>query len=138
MKRKFSAKRSGFTMIELMVSIIVVGFALLAVLLANTAIQQASERARERMIATQDAHRVVELIRNASVNGNFPANVVTAFPNGGAVAGFNNLTNEQVVASYSNTAVDPLDITVTTTWLEQGRRNALVQLRTLMTQRTNP
>ena len=125
-------------MIELMVSIIVIGFALLAVLLANTAIQQASERARERMIATQDAHRVVELIRNASVNGNFPANAVTAFPNGGAVAGFSNLTNEQVVASYANTAADPLNITVTTTWLELGRRNVSVQLRTLMTQRTNP
>jgi len=128
----------GFTLIELLVAVVVMGFGLLALLLANTYIQQASERAYERMVAVQDAGRAAELIRDASVNGNFPANVTAAFPNGGAVAGFNNLTAEQVVVNYRNTNADPLDITVTTTWLEQGRRNSSFQLRTLMTQRTNP
>lgn len=129
----------GFTLVELLVAVVVMGFGLLALLLANTHIQQASERAYERMVAVQDAGRAVELVRDASVNGNFPANVTTAFPNGGAVAGFNNLTAEQVVVTYSaGTNTDPLDITVTTSWLEQGRRNSSFQLRTLMTQRTNP
>ena len=90
------------------------------------------------MVAAQDSQRVLELIRNASTNGAFPANVVNTYPNGAAIPGFNNLVNEQIIANYSNTIADPLDITVTTTWLERGERNVSFQLRTLMTQRTNP
>jgi len=138
MRKRFGARMGGFTLVELLVSTIVLSIGVLATMLANTYVQQASERVHERMMAAQDAHRVLELIRNASVNGNFPANVTGAYPNGAAVPGFNNLSTEQVVAAYANPNVDPLDITVTTTWLEQGRRNASIQIRTLMTQRTNP
>ena len=125
-------------MMELLIAISVLGFALLSMILSNNYIQAASDRAHERMVAAQDSQRVLELIRNASTNGAFPANVVNTYPNGAAIPGFNNLVNEQIIANYSNTIADPLDITVTTTWLERGERNVSFQLRTLMTQRTNP
>ncbi len=126
----------GFTLIELLVALVVIVVGLLGILLANIFVQSSSEAAYQRMVAMQDAHRVIELMRNASSTGNFPINVTAAFPSGGAVAGFNNLTNEQVAVAYANAASDPLDITVTTTWREHGRRNSTAQLRTLMTQRT--
>lgn len=129
-------KPNGFTLLEVMIAVIVIGVGLLAMLLANTAIQRTSEAAYERMVATQDAHRVIELMRNTSLNGNFPGNVTATYPNGAAVPGFNNLTGEQVVVAYVNTTVDPLDLTITTHWLELGRRNTSLQLRTLMTRRT--
>lgn len=125
----------GFTLVELMIALAFIAVGLLGAILANTAIQQRSEGAYQRMVATQDAHRVIEQMRNTSSTGNFPQNVTATFPNGGAVAGFNNLTNEQVTVAYTNPAADPLDITVTTTWRENGMRNATTQLRTLMTQR---
>ena len=138
---KRSAKKNqilsgGFTLIELMIAVVVIGLGLLGMVMANTVIQTTSEAAYERMVATQDAHRTIELMRNASMTGNFPQNVTGAFPNGAAAAGFNNLTGEQVAVTYGNVQADPLDITVTTTWLERGRRNTSTQLRTLMTKRT--
>lgn len=128
-------KGNGFTVIELLFSILIIGLGLLGMLLANTAIHQSTEKSYERVVATQDANRVIELMRNASAAGNFPQNVTAAFPNGTAVAGFNNLPGEAVTVTYAAPNADPLDVTVTTTWLEQGLRNTLTQLRTLMTDR---
>lgn len=135
MSRRLKFKLSGFALLELLMAVAVVALGLSAALLVNTYARQNGELMNERMVALQDAHRVVELMRNASSTGNFPTNVVAAFPNAGAVAGYNNLTNEQVTVRYSNTTEDPLDITVTVGWRQQGIRNATTQLRTLMTQR---
>jgi len=118
-----------------MIAVVIIGLGLLAMLLANTHIQRTGEAAYERVVATQDAHRVIEGMRNASTNGSFPANVIVSYPQGAAVPGFANLAGEQVVVTYQNVASDPLDVTVTTNWLELGRRNTLVRLRTLMTKR---
>lgn len=123
-------------MVEVLVATAVISLALLAMLLANTSLQRSSGAAYERMVATQDAHRVIETMRNTASAGIFPANVTAAFPNGAPVAGFNNLSNEQVVVAYANPALDPLDITVTTNWREHGVRNTSIQLRTFMTQRS--
>lgn len=125
----------GFTLFELMVAVVLIGVGLLGMLLANTYVQKTSEAANERIVATQDAHRVIELMRNASASGTFPANVTSAYPNGGTVPGFANLTGEQVVVTYASSSADPLDIMVTTNWLELGRRGTSTQLRTLMTRR---
>ena len=73
------------------------------------------------MVATQDAHRVLELMRNTSATGNFPGNVTNAYPPGGNIAGFNSLDGEQVAVTYADPTTDPLDITVTTSWREGGR-----------------
>lgn len=127
---------AGFTLVELLISILLIAVGLLGMVLANTYIQKTSETAYERMVATQDAHRVIEMIRNVSQTGNFPSNVTGAFPSGAAVPGFSNLSGEAVVVTYANPAADPLDLTVTTTWREQGLRTTSTQLRTLMTQRT--
>ena len=128
--------RRGFALLELLVAVAVIAIGLSAALLVNTYARQNGELMNERMVALQDAHRVTELMRNASSTGSFPTNVVTAFPNTAAVGGYNNLTNEQVTVRYASTTADPLDITVTVGWRQRGVRNATTQLRTLMTKRT--
>lgn len=125
----------GFGLVELLIAILVMGLGLLAAILGNIYTQQASEASYERIVAMQDSHRTIELMRDASASGNFPDSVTTAYPNGATVTTFNNLTNERVTIRYADPTTDPLDITVTTTWLERGRRNQSIQLRTLMTQR---
>lgn len=125
----------GFTLVELLASMLVIVVGLLSFLLANTYIQQTGTGIYERMVATQDAHRVIELMRNASSTGNFPSNVTTAFPGGAGVAGFSNLSGEQVIVTYADPNSNPLDITVTASWRERGLRDATTQLSTLMTQR---
>jgi len=134
--RKEKRPRAGFTLIELLVSVIILGIAFLSMIFANTYIQRRNEASYEQMIAIQDAHHVIERIRDASVTGAFPGNVTAAFPEGVAVPGFNNLSNEQITVNYNGApAADPLNITITTQWNELGNRARTIQLRTLMTQR---
>lgn len=131
----------GFTFVELLPSIVVIGLALLGMLAANTYIQRTSDLAHEQMVAMLHAHRVIERMREASSTGAFPSNVTSAFPNGIALSDFTSvageqvLTGEQVVVTYADSNSDPLDITVRTDWQALGARSATVQLRTLMTQR---
>lgn len=135
MMKGFLRGQKGFTIIELMIALFVTALAIAGYIGANVVIQRNSEEAFERTVATQDAHRVIERMRSAAQTGIFPGNVTTAFPQNGAVAGFANLTGEQVTVSYVNTATDPLDATVTVTWTSNTRRPSTMALRTLITQR---
>lgn len=153
----------GFTLIELTITIVVVVFALCGVLFASTAIQQAHGAAFERTIAVQEAHEVIEQMRNtaATAVGNFPATVTNAYPNNTARPGFTQLTaqcgananpaaactwpfnftadntsQEQVVVSYLNPGSDPLNVTVTVVWRERGVRQASRAVSTLITKRS--
>ena len=134
-KERRETKVQGFALLEVLFGLFIVGLGLMGLLLANVNVQKVSDTGYERVVATQDAHRVLELMRNASATGNFPGNVTTTYPNSGIVAGFNNLNSEQVAVTYANPLANPLDITVTASWREGGRRNTSIQLRTLMTQR---
>lgn len=129
---------AGFTLVEVMITLLVMTLALLGILYANTQVQQTSEAAFERSLAVQDANRVIEQMRNISSDGDFPDNVTDIYPDGGEVAALAglNLTNEVVTVSYVDPDLDPLDVLVTVSWDENGRRNVDIALRTIMTQRT--
>ncbi len=133
--RGISINEKGFTFVELMITMVVVVLVLLGFMGANMRIQQASEAAYQRTVALQDANRVIELMRNAAAAGQFPGNVTAVYPNGGAAAGFANLPGERVVVAYANPGADPLDVTVTVSWAENGIRNVNTALRTYLTQR---
>ena len=128
--------QSGFTLIEVSITISIVILALLGAMASNTALHQSSTSAYERSVAIQDANQILERMRNTASSGQFPGNVTAVFPNNGSVAGFTNLTNQQVVVSYVNPSTNPLDVSVTVSWLQNGLRNTSTSLRTLMTQRS--
>ncbi|MBI4115097.1 MAG: prepilin-type N-terminal cleavage/methylation domain-containing protein [Candidatus Omnitrophica bacterium] len=136
MKKAPFRTSKGFTLIELLVSFVIIVLALLGMLLVNSYVQKQGEQTFEKFIAYQDANRVIELMRNSSATGTFPLNVTTAYPNGGAVNGFSNLSGEQIRVTYTDSTADPLDIIVTTSWQAQGIRGTSIQLRTLMTKRS--
>ena len=121
---------------ELSIAMAVVVLALLGFIGANLAIEQTNEAAFQRTVAIQDANQVIELMRNTAAAGNFPSNVTGVYSNGGAVAGFTNLTNETVTVNYANANANPLDVTVTVRWLQNGIRQVNTALRTLITQRS--
>ncbi len=125
----------GFTLIEVLISMAVMCVVLIGVLLSNTVIHQSSEAAFERTRAMQDANRVIEQLRNAAQAAeDFPADVVTQYPDG-ALDGFSSLPEQEVEIDYADSSADPLDARVEVTWKANGRRDASVTLRTLLTQR---
>lgn len=126
----------GFTLIELMIALVVAVLALVGYIGATTNIEQTGESAFERSVAVQDANQVIEQMRDTASSGTFPGNVLASFPNNGNVAGFSNLTAEQITVTYTDTTADPLDAFVVVSWNENGRRATTATLRTLITQRT--
>ena len=125
----------GFTLLELMIAMFILTVGLLGILLSNTTSKNASVRMNERILALQDAHRVIELMRGASSVGNFPGNVTNTYPDGVPVLGFDTLADQEITVDYTDIEADPLDVTVSVTWSELGTRDASTQLRTLITQR---
>ncbi|OGW76582.1 MAG: hypothetical protein A3J52_02795 [Omnitrophica bacterium RIFCSPHIGHO2_02_FULL_49_9] len=136
LRAKRWSSRDGFSLIEAVIAIAVVAFSIFAILAANTRLQQRAQAVFERSIALQDANQALEQMRNTADSGTFPNNVVSAFPNNSAVPGFANIASEQVTVSYANVTSDPLDVTVTVGWLENGVRQVSATLRTLMTKRS--
>ena len=155
--RKPLQKEEGFTLIEIMITVAVVVFALCGVLFANTAVQQSHITAFERSIAIQEAHQVVEQMRNTANTSStsFPSSVTGTYANNTARGGFTRLTtlcnaatctwpfsftpdstsDEQVVVTYADQSANPLDVTVTVVWKERGVRQASQALRALIAKR---
>lgn len=127
--------QAGFTLIEVMLCVILVGLFLVGVVGANTVVQKNNRVVHERIIANQDANQIIEQMRNTAMTGAFPANVTNAFPDATVVGNFNNLTNQQIVVDYADPSADPLNVTVTVSWLDDNARPAAFTLNTLMTQR---
>ena len=132
----------GFTLIELMITVVVMVIAIGAVLQANTGMARTSEGMFQRSVAMQDANQVIERMRNTAISGTFPANVTAVYPNNGSVSGFSALTSEAVTVSYADRNGDgnaltenPLDVTVTVSYLDNTQRNTSMSLRSLITQR---
>ena len=130
----------GFTLVELMIAVLVAGITIAGYIGANIAIQRNAEEAFQRTVATQDAHQVIERMRDVAQTGTFPKNVTDAFPQRAAVTGFTNLKRELVLVEYNGGAdaqtANPLDVTVTVSWTTYtGRSAATTVLRTYITQR---
>lgn len=133
-RRKF---KRGFTLIELLITVFI-GIVILSVYLtSNITLQQTTEEAFERVVAAQDAQQVIERIRNAAKTGAFPANVTgsATYANSATFPEFDNLNQEQVQVRYANPAADPLDATVSVTWVTYGGRQDTLAVRALVTQR---
>ncbi len=118
-----------------MIAILVVSLVLAGYIGANIRAQQNGEEMHERTIAIQDANRAIEQMRDASKTGTVPGNVTALYPNNGNVAGFDNLTNEQVNVTYANATTNPLDATITVTWSSYTRRQISEAVETYITQR---
>lgn len=127
--------QKGLTLVEVAVTMMVVVLMLSGYLATNVVIQRAQQGAFERAVALQDAHQVIEDMRNKATQGQFPGNITGTYPDGGTVSGFSDLTSQQVTVSYADPTANPLDVTVSVSWLENGVRQVQTDLRTLVTPR---
>lgn len=110
-------RKQGFSLIELIIAISIVVPVLLGAIGLNVYVFRMNETSRRAVVALQDAHTVIERIRNTSETS--LAQVTSIYPSGQAVSGFSNLPSEQVTVTYPNASADPLAITVTVSWTDR-------------------
>lgn len=130
---------SGFTLVELMIAMAVSVIALLSIGAANNLIHQNSELAYEQSVVTQDMNEVIEQMRdaaNAASDSSYQSSVVsTGSSASSSVVSLPASYQESINVSYTDQTADPLDATVTATWLQGGRRSKTLTMRALITRR---
>ena len=127
----------GFTLVEIMITTVVVSIVLLGFVSSSSGIQRQGEAAYQRAMALQDANQVIEQMRNLAATGTFPANVTGTF-NGAVAASYAHMPSssaETISVSYANASANPLDATVTVSYSENGTRATTAAIRTYITQR---
>ena len=132
-KLTFLASGKGMSLVEVMVVLLLLGGIIAGFLSVNGASLTLLEQLSSSVIAVSDARSVIENMRN--IDPFNATNLTFLYPDGGTVAGFNNLNLETVRIDYLNTASDPIQVTVTVTWQGKGNRAFTEQLTTLMTAR---
>ena len=132
-KLTFLKYRKGMTLVEVMVVLLLLAGIIAGFLSVNGASLTLLEQLSSSVVAVNDARSVIENMRN--IDPFNAANLIFLYPDGGTVAGFNNLNLETIRINYLNIASDPIQVTVTVTWQGKGNRAFTEQLTTLLTAR---
>lgn len=113
----------GFTLIEVVVSTLVLAVGVVALVSAFLSGLLLVESGRNMAVAAADARTVFEEMRLASAGGLGPvaARDWAAWSRG---AGLTTLTNEAVTVRFQNPAADPLQATVVVSWDERNRNRS--------------
>ena len=125
---------SGLSLVELLVSVMILGYAISAVLITHIDNMALTQAARNMSKAASHEEFVLEDIRNTSfstvetkiTNGDWNWDTATITANG-----LTALKNESITTSFSGT--NPLTITVTVTWTDAKGRSRTQSMSTLIT-----
>lgn len=118
-----TGEAGGFTLIEVVVSTLIVVVGIVALLGAFLSGLILVESGRNMAVASADARAVFEEMRRLSAGGIGP---VTArnWSTWSQGAGLTALQNEAVAVRFRNPAVDPVEATVTVSWSEKNRNRS--------------
>lgn len=131
-------KKTGTTMIEVLIAVTVFGFAMAGLLACILSTIYLSEVSRNSTIITSDLKNIMEKISATSfdrITSDFPNGVQDgpiAHPYQNIVGGYT-LTNEHITVTYPNVASDPLEIHVTATWKDLKGRPYSASISTIRT-----
>lgn len=126
-------KRKGFTLVEIMVTLLVFATTVVVLVGVYLGIAQLRESGRNLSRAMADAQICLEVMRDASAVG-LTAVTSTDWTAWASANGLVSLENETVTVTTENPAADPLDLTVRVDWRERGRARS-ARVNTLMTKR---
>ncbi|MFH1061785.1 MAG: type II secretion system protein [Candidatus Omnitrophota bacterium] len=120
-------KNKAFTLIELMISSVILVVCLFSLITSFIMCYGLSETARNTTIATEDGRRVIEEMRSTSAES-LVLVVNEDWSAWAAAHGCVNLEQEQILVTYTDRNGtgdplddDPLEVSVNVTWQERGR-----------------
>ena len=118
----------GFTLIELVIGMGILAFALCGIVSGLVSFMSLAEMARDKRVAVDDAQQLMEQVQDTS----FSSITSVAWTSWAVNNGCNTLDNEQVNVAFAYSGVDLLQITVTVTWQTRNRPMSvsLITLRT--------
>ena len=115
---KKTLNRQGLTMAELIVTIFVLTIALSSVLLFFANARVAEQYARDSTVAVSQTEYMMEERRARTTLANITG---TNWTNWSTVMGLNGLPSETLNVAYTNSAADPLEITLNVGWTRNSR-----------------
>jgi prepilin-type N-terminal cleavage/methylation domain-containing protein len=129
--------KAGFTLLELTLAM-----AVLILVLGGTAhtlvsFYGALDIQHQRCAAVQNCRSVLSdmrTVRDANP-GNFPNAIVVQWPDASPVVGAGTLPNEVITVTYVNPAANPLEVNVTSRWMDSVGRGVSLSMTTLLTDR---
>ena len=133
-----SQRRAGLTMVELMVAISILLFAVAGAVASQVASQRLADTGAETSASMADLQACMEQVLLQPVE-TIPV-AGSAFAANQPVAAFEglHLTDERIVATYpgyvvGGTVPDPLEIVLTSTWRDHGGRTRTLRLACMKT-----
>ncbi|MFH1063279.1 MAG: hypothetical protein V1747_10420 [Candidatus Omnitrophota bacterium] len=137
---KTSFSTEGFTMIEIMISVMFLSIVLLGLISGYMNCLRINEMSKSTTIATEDARRILEQMRSDAITN--LADITTAdWTVWAAANGLNSLTSEQIAVGYTDRDGtgnplddDPLEVSIVVTWQDGLRLRSLI-LASLITVR---
>ncbi len=125
---KYLRNKRGFTLIELVIGMGILAFALCGIVSGLVTFMSLAEMARDKTVAVNDAQQLMEQIQDTS----FSSVASVAWTSWAVNNGCNTLNNEQVNVAFAYPGVDLLQIRVTVTWQTRNRPMSvsMVTLRT--------
>lgn len=132
--------KKGFTLIEVLVSLIVIGVAFFSIIFSIIYIRQRNELNDQINVASRDLYTLLEDMRAiADIVPKFPDDFLSVFPPGTPLPlkdPFNNLPGQEVTVHYKNPAANPLELSVVVRWNELGKERVReIAIPTIMTAR---
>jgi len=121
--------KSGMTLMEIMITILILSVGVLSSMLYFTTVSASTELARSITIATTHAEYIFEEMRLRPTLSNITATNWTSWA---AAEGLSTLNGEAVAVSYVSAGADPLDVTAGISWASRTGTKVL-SLRTEFT-----
>lgn len=116
-------RKGGFTLIEVVVTALVLAVGLTALMAGFLSGLVLVESGRNMAAAGADARVVLEEMRRLSGGGLGPV-VATNWSTWASGSGLTTLPNESVAVRFRNPNADPLEATVTVSWVERTRNRS--------------
>ena len=111
-------KIQGLTLVELIVTMFVLSVTLSSVLMFFTNARLAQQYAKDSTVAVSHAEHMMEEMRARTTLANITA---TNWPSWASSQNLNTLPSESMTIAYTNSASDPLEITVSVNWARNAR-----------------
>ncbi|MCP4642521.1 MAG: type II secretion system protein [bacterium] len=130
-------KNEGFTLLELTIAVAVFLIILAGTARALVSYYVAMDVQNQKFAAVRDCTAVLNAMRNvrdASPDA-FPDAIIAEWPDNSVVTDLGSMTQQTITVQYTNVSANPLQVNVTSQWLDLRGRTLNVSVATMLTDR---